>query len=504
MGMIAIVSPGGVGDMLLSTSVLKYRDQFWPGKDIVWYSAKETEYVLSNVPGLKEVRNVRGEGGWTGWVESSDCEKFLVTAPWMHSISNNQIKIPKDTIMIDYLKLVTEWATSSRILGPLHPCLECSAYDNKVAETIDGCLPYPKTVMIESGYYSDQSFLNIGILEKMMEGIREKWGDCNFAFASGGKNALLPEGKGVFSCSKLSLSGVLALFNLCDAFIGVSSGLSWAVCSWAANPEVPRLELIKMPIAETRKSSRGPISVVWNEDQLFSKLPEFLAGKHDYVPQKFEGPPVLFEKKKYSQNGEDGIIESLFGHMGTTNKFFVEIGVADGTENNTRKLTEEGWKGRWLSIGPITNVPQGVEPVETKVTAENVNQLLEGVPQEIDLLSIDIDGNDYYVWEAIKCVSPRVVVIEYNASLLPPISKTIKYDPDFRWIWTDYYGASLCALSKLAERKGYSLVCCDRSGTNVFFAKGFTNVCPQDAYVPFKGYPSEMKIGSDSREWVEI
>jgi hypothetical protein len=508
MGNIAILNPGGVGDMLLSSSVLRYKDELWPGKNVVWYCQEETKHVLSNVTGLKEVRLLENvKDSWYSWYEPSDCEQLLVTSPWMAKLSKSCVPIDfsPGTLMVDKPRLIVEKATSTRILGPWHPCLGCSADDRNVAETIDGCLPNPRTVMLETAYYSGQSFLDMEILARMMGEIRQAWGDCNFVLVSGGKGALLPEGKDVFACPKLSLSAVVALFNRCDAFIGVSSGLSCAVCSWDASPDVPRLEIIRNPAAETRKSSRGPFSAVLNEEQLFAKLPEFLAGKHDYVPAPWgKGPSVLFEKKKYSQNGEDGIIESLFNHVGTTNKFFVEIGVGDGTENNTRKLAEEGWRGKWLSLGPIRHVPQGVESVEIRVTAENVNRLLEGVPQEIDLLSIDIDGNDYYVWDAIERVSPRVVAIEYNPFLPPPTSRTIQYDPEFRWTFTDYFGASLCALNKLAERKGYSLVCCDRSGTNAFFAKGLPKARPEDAYVPFKGYGDEFKLGWDSRKWVEI
>lgn len=208
----------------------------------------------------------------------------------------------------------------------------------------------------------------------------------------------------------------------------------------------------------------------------------------------------LSESKKFSQNGEDGIIESIFNNIGTTNKIFVEIGVGDGRENNTRKLTEEGWAGTWISIPPVTIVPDGVTYIGEKVTIENVNEFLKHTQKEIDLLSIDIDGNDYWVWKAIKCISPRVVVIEYNPYFPPPISKTIKYDPDFKWEITDYFGASLSALDKLAKENGYSLVGCNSSGVNAFFIKDFKfNLKPEDAFRPFAG-----SARRDPRHWIEI
>ena len=95
-----------------------------------------------------------------------------------------------------------------------------------------------------------------------------------------------------------------------------------------------------------------------------------------------------------------------------------------------------------------------------KVDASNINFLLAkySVPREFDLLSIDIDSNDYYVWKALEGYSPRIVVIEYNASFPPTESKTIKYDPNFVWDGTNYYGASLLALKKLGQSKGYILI----------------------------------------------
>ena len=100
------------------------------------------------------------------------------------------------------------------------------------------------------------------------------------------------------------------------------------------------------------------------------------------------------------------------------------------------------------------------------------NELFEkyDVPDEFDLLTIDIDGNDYYVWEAIRKM-PRVVNIEYNSHIPPNESKSIEYEPNFIWKGDDYYGASLLALKILGERKGYTLIGCDSTGTDSFFVK---------------------------------
>ncbi len=111
--------------------------------------------------------------------------------------------------------------------------------------------------------------------------------------------------------------------------------------------------------------------------------------------------------------------------------------------------------------------------VESRVTAENVNTLFEraGFAGEIDLLSIDIDYNDYWVWKAIDIVKPRVVVIEYNATLRPPLSLVVPYVPAVIWNGTSYFGASLEALVRLGGSKGYRLVGCTISGVNAFFVR---------------------------------
>ena len=503
MGTIAIVNPGGVGDILMSTGILKYKDQLWPGKECVWYSDPENTRILAKVDGLKEARALeRNESCWV-W-HQDDAEMVFVPCPWMRPLNSVEKVFPPGTLMIEKPRLTFEKDMSVRIPGPWHPCLGYSKEDASTAETIKACLPQGKTVLLETQYLSSQSFLTNPILKRMMEEMRLAWGDCNFLFVSGGASGI-PDVKGATPCSKMSLPSVLALFNLSDAFIGVSSGISCAMCSWHASPKTPRLELISNPDANTTRCSRGPISVALNEEQLWDKLPLFLHGKHDYTPPESDGLPVLFEKKKYSQNGEDGIIESIFKHIGTKNKMFVEIGVGDGTENNTRNLAEQGWKGRWLSLPPVKHIPSGVEFVVAKVTAENVNSLFGNLPKDLDLLSIDIDGNDYWVWKALETVSPRVMVMEYNAFLPPPIARTIRYDPDFNWAFTDYFGASLCALDKLARSKGYSLLCCDSRGVNAFFVKGLASRTePLDAYRTFAGYDDSFHLGKDTREWTEI
>ncbi len=174
------------------------------------------------------------------------------------------------------------------------------------------------------------------------------------------------------------------------------------------------------------------------------------------------------DRKTFSQNGEDGILEKILETIGTTNKFYVEIGVGDGSECNTRSLRENGWIGLLLDSGDYNNPKIGLH--RESITAENINGLLAKyqVPQEFDVLSIDIDGNDYWIWKAIT-YQPRVVIIEWNCSISPFRALTIPYSPSFAWDSTNYYGASILALKRLGERKGMVLVAADKRATNLFF-----------------------------------
>jgi len=180
----------------------------------------------------------------------------------------------------------------------------------------------------------------------------------------------------------------------------------------------------------------------------------------------------LYEQKFYSQNGEDGIIEMIFRKIGTTNKFLVEFGVGDGFECNTRYLIEKGgW--RYLHMDCEDHGETYTQVKKEFITAENVNQVFRkyDVPEEFDLLSIDVDYNTYWIWDALERFRPRVVIIEYNATIPPNESKVVKYDPYRVWDGTNYIGASLLALVKLGKKKGYTLIGCESNGINAFFLR---------------------------------
>jgi hypothetical protein len=188
--------------------------------------------------------------------------------------------------------------------------------------------------------------------------------------------------------------------------------------------------------------------------------------------------------KVYSQHDEDGIIQEIFRRIGTSTRSFVEFGVETGVECNTVKLLIEGWRGLWIEANAQSckGISASFEAFlkdrrltlqQSMVTAENINRLIKdgGLTGEIDLLSIDIDFNDYWVWKAIDTVSPRVVVIEYNAGLRPPLSVTVPYQPNRSADGTNFFGASLEALVRLGRTKGYRVVGCNISGSNAFFVR---------------------------------
>ncbi len=219
--------------------------------------------------------------------------------------------------------------------------------------------------------------------------------------------------------------------------------------------------------------------------------------------------------KMYSQNDEDGIIAEIFRRVGVTNRRFVEIGVGDGLENNTLALLFDGWRGTWvegdaaagerIARGYADVIDDGrLRLVRSLVTRENVNELLRDAAPDpvVDLLSIDIDGNDWHVFEAIDGLRARVVVIEYNAKFAPPVSYCLAYDPTHAWDGSDCFGASLQFLEEGFAARGYLLVGCSLIGGNAFFVD---RECAGDAfeapytaahhYQPARYYLSPLRAG---------
>lgn len=191
--------------------------------------------------------------------------------------------------------------------------------------------------------------------------------------------------------------------------------------------------------------------------------------------------------KSYSQCDEDGILQEILRRIGTTNRIFLEIGVGNGQENNSVYLLLQGWSGVWVECNPgnleairerfSATLGNGrLVLLGTEITRDNVNDVLRSATLlpaglEIDLLSIDIDGNDHHVLSAIEVLRARVIVVEYNGKFKPPVAWAMPYNPAHRFDGTDNFGASLNAFDELLGRRGYSLVGCNASGTNAFFVR---------------------------------
>ena len=193
------------------------------------------------------------------------------------------------------------------------------------------------------------------------------------------------------------------------------------------------------------------------------------------------------EFKVYSQWGEDGIINYFIKNLNIKNKFFIEFGVEDYTEANTRFLLKKfNWEGL-----VIDSSEKNIERIKSDqiywqyslnakcdfVTKENINIIFSknNIPFDIGLLSIDIDGNDYWIWKEINTVNPSIVIIEYNSLLGFEKNYVVPYDKKFErnkaHYSNIYYGASLPALVKLGNEKGYALIGCNSAGNNAFFVK---------------------------------
>jgi hypothetical protein len=237
-----------------------------------------------------------------------------------------------------------------------------------------------------------------------------------------------------------------------------------------------------------------------------------------------EASPGLPEFSVYSQNGEDGLLLSLIEQTGAASKTCVEIGVEDARECNTAILAFLlGWDGLMLEADPMA-VDTGrrlaarllarkrnrLQIRQAFVTAENVNGLIEeaGFSGEIGVLSIDVDGVDYWLWKAVRVVSPRVVVIEYNASFGATRAVTVPYTPDFRCPPGGlYHGASLAALALLGKQLGYALVAVESAGVNAFFVR--EDLCPpalagRGAVELYRPHLERSKTLSPEGQWAAV
>ena len=197
------------------------------------------------------------------------------------------------------------------------------------------------------------------------------------------------------------------------------------------------------------------------------------------------------EFKVFSQWGEDGIVQYLINKLPIENEVFIEFGVEDYTESNTRFLLEnDNWSGLVMD-GSYENIKSikkseiywkhDLVAKEVFITRDNIDPIIDDFIQnnnfkkEIGLLSVDIDGNDYFIWDAIKSIDPIIVICEYNSVFGKKYSCTVPYDEAFvrtkKHYSNLYFGASIQALCKLAKLKGYEFIGTNKNSVNAFFVK---------------------------------
>ena len=224
------------------------------------------------------------------------------------------------------------------------------------------------------------------------------------------------------------------------------------------------------------------------------------------------------EFRAFSQWGEDGIIQYLIRNTNISRKIFIEFGVQNYTESNTRfLLINNNWSGLVVDGDPdyITYIKSdpiywqyNLKAINSFITRDNIDQIFldNGIQGEIGLLSVDIDGNDYWVWEAINSVNPAIVVSEYNFRFGATRAVTVPYDAGFvrtkAHYSNIYYGASLKALCILATKKGYTFVGCNSAGNNAFFVRNdlkpdsLKELTSEEGYVTAQFRESRDELGN--------
>lgn len=223
-----------------------------------------------------------------------------------------------------------------------------------------------------------------------------------------------------------------------------------------------------------------------------------------------------YEFKVFSQTGEDGIIQHLINKIPINNKTFVEFGVESYKEANTRfLLLNDNWSGliidgneSYMDSVKLSELgwKYDLKAVAKFITKDNINDIIKtaGIEGEIGILSVDIDGNDYWVLDAINCVNPQILIVEYNSIFGPTAKITVPYDEKFvrgeKHYSNLYYGASISAITDLANKKGYSLVGSNKFGNNLFFVRQEyqsieNQIPPEKAYVKSRFKESRNEKG---------
>jgi hypothetical protein len=250
--------------------------------------------------------------------------------------------------------------------------------------------------------------------------------------------------------------------------------------------------------------SVGAISAFETNAMLGDLSAQLLAQSYDKIVEHHPNPLNRCGRKVFSNGDEDGITFEIIRRIGIECGVFAEFGVGDGLENNTIFLASLGWKGFWvggqeLAFSPVPII-SGARSTDFAFLREFIDRTnilslayrgLEAIAEiGIDVLSLDLDGNDIYLLEELLSggILPKVFIVEYNAKFPPPIRWKIEYDPLHRWSFDDYFGASLMVVCDLFEKHGYFLVCCNSAtGSNAFFVRAeYCNA--------FRDVPSDVNV----------
>jgi len=305
MKKVGIYAPWASGDTIISSSVLKYKDIIWKDCYLVWfYVPSENPYAMQlhrtdkdmmfNNPWISELRpsmddplsiiNLRIGGRQRSfgppWMQLSvdKTQAGLLSPEKTHFESVKDLDLcffPAPWANCDHLdvhfSLISNFVFNFPANLEIHPCLFFTPEEDQKAEQFIKNLPFKYSIMMETKYFSGQSNWDDQTTETVINTCRSRLGDCNFIFASPNTHHLF-SGKGVVDCSQFTIRQCIPIFNRCNLFLGVSSGISQAICSWTANPLVKRIELINTLTISTSPIARGHLRTAFSQSQITEHL----------------------------------------------------------------------------------------------------------------------------------------------------------------------------------------------------------------------------------------
>jgi len=305
---VGIYCPWANGDMIMSTPVLIYRDHLWPNAKLVWFIlTKDNKHaaglhrahpdLVAHNPHIDEVRvsmskprdlvearvghhtNSQGHPLSVGDKAGKMRQGYRRLFPELADIDLCYFPGPQHNC--DKLT-TTSFALICRSVFPfpggaeIHPCLYFTKVEEQTAKKFVDGLPHPYTIMLETEYHSGQSYWNADLTRETMKSARQILGKCNFVFASPKGHLPFKDDAGVVDCSAFTIRQCIPVFNHCDLFIGVASGISHAVSSWSASDKVRRVDCSNNPFIDVSCTARGPCSSAQRKEQAIPAIVEQL------------------------------------------------------------------------------------------------------------------------------------------------------------------------------------------------------------------------------------